>query len=100
MTDFKSSKGPIVQVCIDVFTLEEAIEVGHRAQRAKADWLEVGTPLILFNGIQAVGQFFGGTQSCEPCLLPVDYRVLAADRSASIASNTAPQPARKLLRKC
>lgn len=57
MKDFKSSKGPIVQVCIDVPTLEEAIEVGHRAQKAKVDWLEVGTPLILFNGIQVVGQF-------------------------------------------
>jgi 3-keto-L-gulonate-6-phosphate decarboxylase len=57
--EFKSASGPIVQVCIDVFTLEEAVTVGHRAQRAKVDWLEVGTPLILFGGIGVVGQFAG-----------------------------------------
>jgi 3-keto-L-gulonate-6-phosphate decarboxylase len=57
MNEFKISKGPIVQVCIDVATLEEAVEIGHRAQRAKADWLELGTPLILFQGIGVVAQF-------------------------------------------
>jgi 3-hexulose-6-phosphate synthase/6-phospho-3-hexuloisomerase len=44
-------------VSIDVLSVEEAIEVGKRAVRAKADWLEVGTPLILFNGIPVIGQF-------------------------------------------
>ena len=38
----------VVQACIDVQSVEEALDVAHMAVRAGVDWLEVGTPLILF----------------------------------------------------
>ncbi len=43
-----------VQVSIDVPSVDEAIAVGHMALRAGVDWLEVGTPLILFAGIPSI----------------------------------------------
>lgn len=45
---------PIVQVSVDVPTTEEAISIAHMALRAGCDWLEVGTPLILFSGLPSV----------------------------------------------
>jgi 3-hexulose-6-phosphate synthase/6-phospho-3-hexuloisomerase len=47
--------GPIVQVAIDTLTISQALEVGERALRAGADWLEVGTPLVTFEGVRAIG---------------------------------------------
>jgi 3-hexulose-6-phosphate synthase len=44
---------PIVQVSVDVPTTTEAIAIASMAIRAGVDWLEVGTPLILFSGLQA-----------------------------------------------
>lgn len=48
-------KPPIVQVAIDVLTMDEALRVGEAAVRAGADWLEVGTPLVTFEGVRAIG---------------------------------------------
>jgi 3-hexulose-6-phosphate synthase len=48
--------GAIVQVCIDVRTAEEALAVAEMAVRAGVDWLEVGTPMILFSGIPVIEQ--------------------------------------------
>ena len=48
-------EGPIVQVAIDVLTIDEALKVGEAAVRAGADWLEAGTPLITFEGVRAIG---------------------------------------------
>ena len=45
---------PIVQISLDVTTLEEAIETAELARRAGVDWLEAGTPLILAQGLNAV----------------------------------------------
>lgn len=45
---------PIVQISLDVTTLEEAIETAELARRAGVDWLEAGTPLILAQGLRAV----------------------------------------------
>ena len=45
---------PVVQLALDVNTAEEALAVAQMAIRAGADWLEVGTPLILFSGIPVV----------------------------------------------
>jgi 3-keto-L-gulonate-6-phosphate decarboxylase len=46
---------PIVQVAIDVLTIDEALRIGEAAVRAGADWLEAGTPLITFEGVKAIG---------------------------------------------
>jgi 3-hexulose-6-phosphate synthase len=45
---------PIVQISLDVTTLEEAIQTAELARRAGVDWLEAGTPLILAEGLRAV----------------------------------------------
>lgn len=48
---------PIIQVSIDVTTLDEAMELAHAAVRAGVDWLEAGTPLILAEGLRGVRAF-------------------------------------------
>jgi 3-hexulose-6-phosphate synthase len=45
---------PIVQVSLDVETVEHALELAEVAVRAGVDWLEAGTPLILGEGLHAV----------------------------------------------
>jgi 3-hexulose-6-phosphate synthase/6-phospho-3-hexuloisomerase len=45
---------PIVQVSLDVTTLDEALDLAHGAMRAGVDWLEAGTPLLLAEGLHAV----------------------------------------------
>jgi 3-hexulose-6-phosphate synthase len=48
---------PIVQISIDVTTLEEAMALARASARAGADWLEAGTPLILAEGLRGVQAF-------------------------------------------
>src|SRR5262249_5484963 len=48
------SMGPIVQVSLDLMTIEDAMPVAETAARAGVDWLEAGTPLILGEGLRAV----------------------------------------------
>lgn len=43
-----------VQVALDVTTADAAIELGRTAQLAGADWIELGKPLIEFEGISGV----------------------------------------------
>lgn len=45
---------PLVQISLDLTTIDEAIQVAHAAIRAGADWLEIGTPLILAEGLHGV----------------------------------------------
>jgi 3-hexulose-6-phosphate synthase len=47
--------GPVmIQVSLDLTTIAEALEMARGARRAGIDWLEVGTPLILSEGLHAV----------------------------------------------
>ena len=46
-----TARGPIVQVSIDVATIGDAMTVAAMAVRAGVDWLEVGTPLVLAEGM-------------------------------------------------
>jgi 3-hexulose-6-phosphate synthase/6-phospho-3-hexuloisomerase len=48
---------PKVQLCVDVRSLAEAIEVGRMGLRAGVDWLELGTPLISWVGLNTLGAF-------------------------------------------
>ena len=48
--------GPIVQVAIDVLNIEDALRIAEAAVRAGVDWLEVGTPLVTFAGVSAIGK--------------------------------------------
>jgi 3-hexulose-6-phosphate synthase/6-phospho-3-hexuloisomerase len=45
---------PIVQISLDVTSLDEALETAAIAVEAGIDWLEAGTPLILAEGLRAV----------------------------------------------
>jgi len=50
----KSSRRPIVQISLDLTSIEEALDQARKAVRAGVDWLEAGTPLILAEGLKAV----------------------------------------------
>ena len=47
---------PKVQLSLDLQTLADALPTAEIAVRAGVDWLEVGTPLILGEGLHAVAQ--------------------------------------------
>ncbi|HEV7214309.1 MAG TPA: orotidine 5'-phosphate decarboxylase / HUMPS family protein [Chloroflexota bacterium] len=54
---------PIVQVSLDLTSIEEALHTADIAVQAGADWLEAGTPLILaegLHGVRALRQRFPG----------------------------------------
>lgn len=44
----------IVQISLDVTTIEEALELAEAAVEAGVDWIEAGTPLLLGEGLHAV----------------------------------------------
>ncbi len=48
------SDEPRVQLSLDFQSLDDALPVADTAVRAGVDWLEVGTPLILGEGLRAV----------------------------------------------
>ena len=45
---------PIVQISLDLTTVDEALETAAMAMRAGVDWLEAGTPLIIAEGMHGV----------------------------------------------
>ncbi len=45
---------PVVQISLDITNLGEAIETAAMAIRAGVDWLEIGTPLIIAEGMRGV----------------------------------------------
>ena len=45
---------PIVQIALDVTSVEEAAALGRSALAAGADWLEIGNPLVEFVGINGL----------------------------------------------
>jgi 3-hexulose-6-phosphate synthase len=52
---------PIVQISLDVVTIDEAVTTAEMALRAGVDWLEAGTPLIIaegMNGVRALREHF------------------------------------------
>ena len=50
----QATRRPIVQISLDLTSIEEALMQAHAAVRAGVDWLEAGTPLILAEGLRAV----------------------------------------------
>jgi 3-hexulose-6-phosphate synthase len=49
-----SITSPIVQISLDLTSLDEALETAAIAVEAGVDWLEAGTPLLLAEGLRAV----------------------------------------------
>src|SRR5499427_5587084 len=45
---------PIVQISLDLTSIDEALETAAMALRAGVDWLEAGTPLILAEGLHGM----------------------------------------------
>ncbi|MGA7307028.1 MAG: orotidine 5'-phosphate decarboxylase / HUMPS family protein [Rhodothermales bacterium] len=45
---------PVVQISLDVTSIDEALETAGMALRAGVDWLEAGTPLIIAEGMHGV----------------------------------------------
>src|SRR5687768_6763477 len=45
---------PIVQISLDVVTIDEALSTAELALRCGVDWLEAGTPLIIAEGMHGV----------------------------------------------
>ena len=46
-----------IQISIDVIDLQEALDLARASVNAGVDWLEVGTPLLLAEGLHAVRAF-------------------------------------------
>lgn len=49
-------KTPIVQISLDLTSIDEALETAALALRAGVDWLEAGTPLLLAEGLRGVSR--------------------------------------------
>ncbi|MBS4218315.1 orotidine 5'-phosphate decarboxylase [Bacillus sp. FJAT-49711] len=45
---------PILQISLDLTSIKEALEMAEIAVEAGVDWIEVGTPLLLAEGLHAV----------------------------------------------
>lgn len=45
---------PVVQISLDLTSIDEALDHARKAVRAGVDWLEAGTPLLLAEGLDAV----------------------------------------------
>jgi 3-hexulose-6-phosphate synthase len=52
--DLDHLKYPIVQLSLDLLSLDEALETAAIGIAAGVDWLEAGTPLLLAQGLRAV----------------------------------------------
>lgn len=60
IVDREAQSSPVIQLSIDVIELPAAIDVAHMGLRAGVDWLEFGTPLISWVGINSFGDFLAG----------------------------------------
>src|SRR3954468_20128289 len=49
-------KAPVVQIALDFATIEEALAMAKIGVEAGVDWLEIGTPLIVSQGIRSIGE--------------------------------------------
>jgi len=48
-------KPPVVQIALDFATIEEALAMAKIGVEAGVDWLEIGTPLIVSQGLAPIG---------------------------------------------
>jgi 3-hexulose-6-phosphate synthase len=54
VTPLVPTNGPVVQISLDLTSIEEALAVADVAVDAGVQWLEAGTPLILAEGVRAI----------------------------------------------
>src|SRR5437764_10490831 len=46
---------PVIQIALDYATIEEALAMAKIGVEAGVDWLEIGTPLIVCQGLAPIG---------------------------------------------
>jgi 3-keto-L-gulonate-6-phosphate decarboxylase len=99
VADRRGSTKPVVQVALDVASVEEAIALGEMAVGAGADWIEIGKPLMDFVGLRGLGavtRCFEGTYILLDSMImagPGKYVDMAASLGVSNITVTALSPA-------
>lgn len=83
----------IIQVSIDTQTIQEGVRQARIASDSGCDWIEVGTPLVTYEGMAAINAIVSEAKNHQQVL--VDYKALdgvaqyffeAGKRGASIAT--------------
>ena len=52
----KIPRPPVIQIALDYATIDEALAMAKIGVEAGVDWLEIGTPLIVSQGVAPIGQ--------------------------------------------
>jgi 3-keto-L-gulonate-6-phosphate decarboxylase len=52
----KIPRPPVIQIALDYATIDEALEMAKIGVAAGVDWLEIGTPLIVAQGVEPIGK--------------------------------------------
>jgi 3-hexulose-6-phosphate synthase/6-phospho-3-hexuloisomerase len=52
----KIPRPPVIQIALDYATFEEALAMARIGVEAGVDWLEIGTPLVVSQGLAPIGQ--------------------------------------------
>jgi len=52
----KIARPPVIQIALDYATIEEALAMAKIGIEAGVDWLEIGTPLIVSQGVAPIGK--------------------------------------------
>jgi 3-hexulose-6-phosphate synthase len=50
------ARPPVIQIALDYATIDEAIAMARIGVEAGVDWLEIGTPLIVSEGVAPIGK--------------------------------------------
>jgi 3-hexulose-6-phosphate synthase len=80
---------PVIQLAIDLLTVDEALRLAEIGVKAGVDWLEAGTPLIVRRGVDAIGAIARAFPE-HPVL--ADYKTM--DGGGRNVNNTAEQGGR------
>lgn len=62
---------PWVQIAIDALEMDRGKKLAQMAMNAGADWIEVGTPLITYQGIRAINEI---AQICVGKIIVADFK--------------------------
>ena len=62
---------PWIQIAIDALEMDRGKKLAQMAMNAGADWIEVGTPLITYQGIRAINEI---AQVCVGKIIVADFK--------------------------
>ena len=66
-------KPPVIQIALDYATIDEALAMAKIGVQAGVDWLEIGTPLIVSQGLAPIGQM---VRAFPDYLVLADYKTM------------------------